>query len=73
MLSSLSELITENEGQCVPPDLQENYGEEGGIVEQQAIAGDSASFGRVHGLRGVLSTQDALKAAEHGNSDILAA
>ena len=62
MLSSLSELITEE-----PLELQENY------VEEESLGPLPEAGRRTLQARGVLSTQDALKAAEHGNSEILAA
>mmetsp|Transcript_37068 Transcript_37068/g.118855 ORF Transcript_37068/g.118855 Transcript_37068/m.118855 type:complete len:705 (-) Transcript_37068:662-2776(-) len=66
MLSSLSEMISEvGDG---APELQENLV----LEEEQPLILDQVRGPR-HLSRGVLSTQDALKAAEHGNSDILAA
>lgn len=67
MLSSLSELMEEAaEGGHKTEGLVDG-GEESRIQEESSSRSSPAK------LRGVLTTQDALKAAEHGNSDILAA
>mmetsp|Transcript_21059 Transcript_21059/g.32294 ORF Transcript_21059/g.32294 Transcript_21059/m.32294 type:complete len:615 (-) Transcript_21059:88-1932(-) len=76
MLSSLSELIVEdNHGAA--SEFQDNFIESEAIGEHHPQHQMSHQLSaNVTGLRpptGVLSTQDALKAAEHGNSEILAA
>jgi len=71
MLSSLSDLITEDEGGRADARLHQLHVDQ--VEQHAAITGDKAVPRRGPRPRGVLSTQDALKAAEHGNSDILAA
>ncbi|KAJ1457344.1 hypothetical protein M885DRAFT_131712 [Pelagophyceae sp. CCMP2097] len=78
-LASLSQLLLAERGSGLP-ELRDNYHCEDGhshgpsrpTARRSGDSGDAARA-RARGARGAVSTQDALKAAEHGNSDALAA